>query len=159
MIVLWLALLSAFFFFFSSFCRPQLQSWQKNYTKCEHSFPLVFGRSDWLLMHAIFPPCMCSAYGRDWWRKYCCLCFLASHHEIDLGAGKPLPMNFPSVSGLRFGICCVWLYMLHRKQCLLSCLPLPVCRRSAQCAGMCMTMRTVNIWAVWWCQETSPWDG
>lgn len=33
---------------------------------------------------------------------------------------------------------------------------------SLQCAGMCVTMRIVNIWPVWLCQEISPfgrWDG
>lgn len=54
---------------------------------------------------------------------------LSTSHEINLGAGKPLPTDFPSVSGLRFGVCCS--SELQRKQHLLSCLALPVCRVSA----------------------------
>lgn len=47
-------------------------------------------------------------------------------HEINLGAGKQLPTDFLSMSGLRFGICCA--SELQRKQHLLCCLSLPVCR-------------------------------
>lgn len=79
------------------------------------------------------------------------LSVLLTSHDINLGAGKPLPTDFPSVSGLRFGVCCG--SELQRKQHLLCCLSLPVCRVSA---GMCVTVRVVVIWAVGLCQEVSP---
>lgn len=42
-LILWLALVLAgvnLGMCLFSFCRPQLQSWQKSYTKCEYSSPL-----------------------------------------------------------------------------------------------------------------------
>lgn len=100
-------LYSQLWFFFLLFCRPQLQSWQKNCTKCEYSFPLMFGRCHCLLTHTTFPQCMHRVYGREGRRKWCCLCFSLSNCEIHFGAGRTLPAGFLSVSGLRFTACCM----------------------------------------------------
>lgn len=62
------------------------------------------------------------------------LSLLLTSHEINLGAGKPLPMDFPSMPGLRFGVCCS--SELQRKQPLLCCSSLPVCRVSAACRNV-----------------------
>lgn len=105
-LMLCLALLSVMAVFFL-FCRPQLQSWQKSCTKCEYSFPLMFGRCHCLLTHTTFPQCMHRVYGREGWRKWCCLCFSLSNCEIHFGAGRTLPAGFLSVSGLRFTACCM----------------------------------------------------
>lgn len=65
-------------------------------------------------------------------------------HEINLGAGKQLPTDFLSMSGLRFGICCAS-WAAEKAASPLLFIPAG--------AGMCVTMRIVVIWVVGLCQE------
>lgn len=144
-----------FFFVLFSFYRPQLQSWQNNYTKCERSFPLVFG-------------------GRYCFFK-CVSCFLHTRAVRTRGTGEGnvavCTCNFSpwgwlgswetASCGFPFRVWPqVWsLYeALYATRKAMSALLFTTAygQGSVQRAGMCMTMRTVNIGAVWRCQEISP---
>lgn len=75
--------------------------------------------------------------------------------RLTLRAGKLLPADFPSVSGLRFGARCTWLSATQKATSPLM-FATADAQGSVQRAGMCVTMRIVNIWAIWLCQEISP---
>lgn len=141
------------YIFFFPFADLSFSAGRRTTQSVSVHFPLVFQRCYWLLMLAVFPPRTCSAYGRDWWKML--LSVLLTSHETDLRARKLLPADFPSVSGLRFGVHCTWLSATQKATSPLLFTAACV-QGSVQRAGMCVTMRTVSIWAVWLCQEISP---